>query len=28
LNAWITVTNTRGETVFRARESFLWHAPD
>lgn len=28
LDAWITVTNTRGETVFRARESFLWHAPD
>jgi hypothetical protein len=28
LNAWITITNTRGETVFRARESFLWHAPD
>jgi len=28
LNAWITITNTRGETVFRARESFYWHAPD
>lgn len=28
LNAWITITNTRGETVFRARESFLWHTPD
>jgi len=28
LNAWVTVTNTRGETVFRARESFYWHAPD
>ena len=28
LNATITVTNTRGETVFRARESFLWHTPD
>ncbi len=28
LNAWVTVTNTRGETLFRARESFYWHAPD
>jgi hypothetical protein len=28
LNALITITNTRGETVFRARESFSWHAPD
>ena len=28
LNAWITITNTRGETLFRARESFYWHAPD
>jgi hypothetical protein len=28
LNAWITITNTRGETVFRARESFQWHTPD
>jgi len=28
LNAWVTVTNTRGETVFRARESFYWHTPD
>ncbi|HEY3220680.1 MAG TPA: hypothetical protein VGJ80_08110 [Gemmatimonadales bacterium] len=28
LNAWITITNTRGETLYRARESFLWHAPD
>jgi len=28
LNAWITITNTRGETVFRARDPFYWHAPD
>ena len=28
LSALITVTNTRGETLYRARESFLWHAPD
>ena len=28
LNALITVTNTRGETMFNARESFYWHAPD
>ncbi|PYO69662.1 MAG: hypothetical protein DMD69_02115 [Gemmatimonadetes bacterium] len=28
LNAWVTVTNTRGETLFRARESFYWHTPD
>jgi len=28
LNAWITITNTRGETLFRAHESFYWHAPD
>ena len=28
LNALITVTNTRGEALFRARESFYWHAPD
>jgi len=28
LNALVTVTNTRGETLFRARESFYWHAPD
>src|SRR5438034_2974206 len=28
LNAMITITNTRGETLFRARESFYWHAPD
>jgi hypothetical protein len=28
LNALITITNTRGETLFRARESFYWHEPD
>ncbi len=28
LNALVTLTNTRGETLFRARESFYWHAPD
>ena len=28
LSALITVTNTRGEALFRARESFYWHAPD
>jgi hypothetical protein len=28
LSALITVTNTRGETLYRARDSFLWHAPD
>jgi len=28
LNALVTVTNTRGETLFRARESFYWHSPD
>lgn len=28
LSAVITVTNTRGETLYRARDSFLWHAPD
>ncbi len=28
LNAVVTVTNTRGETLFRARESFYWHTPD
>jgi len=28
LNAMITITNTRGETLFRARESFYWDAPD
>jgi len=28
LDAWVTFANTRGETLFRARESFYWHAPD
>ncbi|MGH2375386.1 MAG: hypothetical protein ACRDIC_18175 [bacterium] len=28
LSAWITITNTRGETLYRARDSFRWHAPD
>lgn len=28
LSASITVTNTRGETVYRARDSFYWHVPD
>ena len=28
LTALITVTNTRGETLYRARDSFRWHAPD
>jgi len=28
LNALVTITNTRGETLFSARESFYWHAPD
>jgi hypothetical protein len=28
LNAVVTFTNTRGETLFRARESFYWHEPD
>ena len=28
LDAMVTVTNTRGETLFRARESFYWHEPD
>jgi len=28
LSAWITITNTRGETLYRARDSFVWHAPD
>src|SRR5882672_4671693 len=28
LDGMVTVTNTRGETLFRARESFYWHAPD
>jgi hypothetical protein len=28
LSALITVTNTRGETLYRARDSFRWHTPD
>lgn len=28
LSALITVTNTRGEVVYRARDSFYWHVPD
>jgi hypothetical protein len=28
LSALITVTNTRGEVIYRARDSFRWHAPD
>ncbi len=28
LDAMVTVTNTRGETLFRARQPFYWHAPD
>ena len=28
LSALITVTNTRGEVLYRARDSFRWHAPD
>jgi hypothetical protein len=28
LSAWVTVTNTRGEVVYRARDSFYWHVPD
>jgi hypothetical protein len=28
LSAVITVINTRGETLYRARDSFRWHAPD
>lgn len=28
LSAIITVTNTRGETLYRARDSFTWHEPD
>jgi hypothetical protein len=28
LNALITMTNTRGETLYRAQESFYWHEPD
>jgi hypothetical protein len=28
LSALITITNTRGETLYRARDSFRWHTPD
>lgn len=28
LSALITVTNTRGEVLYRARDSFRWHEPD
>jgi len=28
LSALITITNTRGEVLYRARDSFRWHAPD
>jgi hypothetical protein len=28
LSALITVTTTGGETLYRARDSFYWHAPD
>lgn len=28
VSALITVTNTRGEVVYRARDSFYWHVPD
>lgn len=28
LSALITVTNTRGEVLYRARDSFRWHVPD
>jgi hypothetical protein len=28
LSALITVTNTRGEVQYRARDSFYWHVPD
>ena len=28
LSASITITNTRGEILYRARDSFRWHAPD
>lgn len=28
LSALITVSNTRGEILYRARDSFRWHAPD
>jgi hypothetical protein len=28
LSALITITNTRGEILYRARDSFRWHVPD
>ena len=28
LSAWVEVRNLRGEVVYRARDSFRWHAPD
>jgi hypothetical protein len=28
LSATITITNTRGEILYRARDSFRWHEPD
>jgi inner membrane protein len=28
LSAILTVRNTRGETVYRARDSFVWHPPE
>jgi hypothetical protein len=28
LSALITVANTRGEIIYRARDSFYWHTPD
>lgn len=28
LSAFVTVRNQRGETLYRARDSFSWHAPD
>jgi hypothetical protein len=28
LSAFLTVRNQRGETLYRARDSFLWHPPE
>ena len=28
LSALITVTNTSGDVLYRARDSFYWHVPD
>jgi hypothetical protein len=28
LSASITVTNPRGEVIYRGRDSFRWHEPD